>query len=113
LILLVPKRINNIQTRYLKKKEYGQTPDYLLKRITEIKQAELQMANELAEKEKLKESKTLQEHGIVVLPDHERLRILKGLQDNWEKLNQDYQGLSLTVDTVPKIARYCFSKVEK
>ncbi|KAI8845401.1 calmodulin-binding-domain-containing protein [Chytridium lagenaria] len=43
--------------------------------------------------------------GMVPLPEDERIRILEGLKANWEKLNSDYQKLSLTVDTVPKIAR--------
>ena len=42
---------------------------------------------------------------MVLLPEEERTRLLEGLKANWEKLNSDYQKLSLTVDTVPKIAR--------
>ncbi|KAJ3396583.1 hypothetical protein HDU92_002531 [Lobulomyces angularis] len=45
------------------------------------------------------------ERGLVPLPEEERLKILNGLKNNWERLNSDYQKLSLTVDTVPKIAR--------
>jgi hypothetical protein len=45
------------------------------------------------------------ERGVVPLPEDERIRVLEGLQYNWEKLNGDYQKLSLTVDTVPKISR--------
>lgn len=47
----------------------------------------------------------LEEKGIVAMPEEERLKILDGLKKNWGKLNLDYQRLSLTVDTVPKIAR--------
>ncbi|KAJ3040596.1 hypothetical protein HK097_002518, partial [Rhizophlyctis rosea] len=43
--------------------------------------------------------------GLVTLPEEERVKILEGLKKNWEKLNSDYQKLSLTVDTVPKISR--------
>jgi hypothetical protein len=56
------------------------------------------------EKQEAKNQK-LAEQGIVPMPDEERERILHGLKANWEKLNQDYQRLSLTVDTVPKISR--------
>ncbi|KAI9104795.1 calmodulin-binding-domain-containing protein [Phlyctochytrium arcticum] len=42
---------------------------------------------------------------MVQMPEAERLEILGGLQKNWDRLNSDYQKLSLTVDTVPKIAR--------
>jgi hypothetical protein len=52
-----------------------------------------------------RDNNLLQDKGIVVLPDDEREKILAGLRDNWDKLNHDYQRLSLTVDTVPKIAR--------
>ena len=39
------------------------------------------------------------------MPEQERAQILASLKDTWTKLNNDYQRLSLTVDTVPKIAR--------
>ncbi|KAJ3013941.1 hypothetical protein HKX48_005429 [Thoreauomyces humboldtii] len=39
------------------------------------------------------------------LPEVERLKILEGLQMQWKRLNGEYARLSLTVDTVPKIAR--------
>ncbi|KAJ1516439.1 Nudix hydrolase 21, chloroplastic [Coelomomyces lativittatus] len=39
------------------------------------------------------------------LPEDQRLLLLKGLKTNWEKMNSEYQKLSLTVDTVPKITR--------
>ena len=45
-------------------------------------------------------------NGLVLLPESERIKILDGLTANWNKLNGDYQKLSLTVDTIPKIARY-------
>ena len=84
--------MSNEKPSYLAKKDYGKTPDYLKQRIEEMKEEREVMA--------------LEAQGIVILPDEERERILKGLQDNWEKLNKDYQRLSLTVDTVPKIARF-------
>jgi uncharacterized protein YpuA (DUF1002 family) len=87
----------------LTKKDYGRAPDYLVKKIEST----------IAEKKKNEEEKAAAEaaakvyrNGLVQLPEDERLRILDGLKANWEKLNSDYQKLSLTVDTVPKIARY-------
>lgn len=41
----------------------------------------------------------------MALPEEERIKILEVLKSNWEKVRSDYQRLSLTVDTVPKIAR--------
>jgi hypothetical protein len=52
-----------------------------------------------------KQSAVLESKGIISMPESERLTILSGLKKNWQKLNFDYQKLSLTVDTVPKIAR--------
>jgi uncharacterized protein YpuA (DUF1002 family) len=55
--------------------------------------------------EKAREEAKKHYNGMILLPEEERHRILEGLKANWEKLNSDYQKLSLTVDTVPKIAR--------
>ena len=88
---------------YLIKKDYGRTPEYLAKK----------MDSDAAEKQRKADEKEAQiqaakqfRNGLVLLPEEERHRILDGLKANWEKLNLDYQKLSLTVDTVPKIARY-------
>ncbi|KAJ3348946.1 hypothetical protein HDU91_006447, partial [Kappamyces sp. JEL0680] len=101
----LPKKLGNEKASPLAKKDYGKTPEYLKQRITEMKQADLDLANRLAQQEQDKHTAQLEQQGIVVLPEGERERILRGLRDNWEKLNLDYQKLSLTVDTVPKIAR--------
>ena len=103
---LVPKKLTNEQPSYLVKKDYGMVPDYLKQRNQEMKEEELALAKSLAKKKDERETMALEAQGIVILPEEERERILKGLQDNWEKLNKDYQRLSLTVDTVPKIARF-------
>jgi hypothetical protein len=108
MLYLVPKKLTNEKPSYLAKKDYGKTPDYLKQRIEEMKEEQFHLANMLAKQKGEKEVIALEAQGIVILPDEERERILKGLQDNWEKLNKDYQRLSLTVDTVPKIARFVF-----
>ncbi|KAJ3276005.1 hypothetical protein HDV01_006175 [Terramyces sp. JEL0728] len=101
----VAKNTKKETTTFLTKKDYGRTPEYIKKRVLEIKEADLKLANSLAQQQKEQQQSALEEQGILVLPDEERERILKGLRDNWEQLNNDYQRLSLTVDTVPKIAR--------
>jgi hypothetical protein len=81
------------------KKEYGEVPAYLTRRKQEtdlLHQAEMQ--REAARKEE--ENKRFQ-----LLSEEDRLKVLAGLTAKWEKLNSDYQKLSLTVDTVPKINR--------
>jgi len=101
----LPKKLKNAGPSYLEKKDYGKTPEYLKQRNVEMREAELKLATRLAKERDEREIIALEAQGIVLLPDEERERILKGLQENWEKLNKDYQRLSLTVDTVPKIAR--------
>ncbi|KAJ3417486.1 hypothetical protein HDV05_003350 [Chytridiales sp. JEL 0842] len=93
------KPINNTPC-YKSKPDYGAVPSYLDKRKKELEQIKI-MAAAAEEEEKSRNNK----NGLVPLPEEERLKILDGLKANWEKLNSDYQKLSLTVDTVPKIAR--------
>ncbi|KAI9193173.1 calmodulin-binding-domain-containing protein [Polychytrium aggregatum] len=97
---------------YKSKKDYGRVPNYLVDRKKEqesIRQRQLE--EEELELQKQQGQQQLHQYqqanggGVVPLPDEERLKILEGLKLNWEKLNSDYQKLSLTVDTVPKIAR--------
>ncbi|KAL7752942.1 hypothetical protein RI367_001392 [Sorochytrium milnesiophthora] len=84
--------------KYLRKTNYGKTPPFVSQRQEEAAEAERQAAA-AAEYEAEHAS------GLVLLPEDERLRIVEGLQANWGKLNSEYQRLSLTIDTVPKIAR--------
>ncbi len=61
-----------------------------------MKEAELHQARELSKQKEEAESSQLQKQGILLLPESERERILVGLEENWSKLNHDYQRLSLT-----------------
>jgi hypothetical protein len=87
---------------YLTKKDYGRTPDYLVKKI---EKAEEDNQKAQAEEEAAQLAAKQFKNGLVLLPESERIKILDGLTANWDKLNGDYQKLSLTVDTIPKIAR--------
>jgi hypothetical protein len=92
-------------TSYISKKTYGKNPIYNEKRMQESKKLiELEFQNRSVMQSQ-KQANALESKGIVAMPEEERLTILDGLKKNWEKLNLDYQRLSLTVDTVPKIAR--------
>ncbi|KAI9220907.1 calmodulin-binding-domain-containing protein [Blastocladiella britannica] len=87
---------------FLRKANYGRPPAYLGPRKAE------QMATRAAAEQAGSDSRDNSdyEHGpMVALPESERMHILDGLRANWDKLNTEYQKLSLTVDTVPKIAR--------
>lgn len=87
---------------YLTKKDYGRAPDYLVKKIQKAEE-EHQKAQADAEAAQLAAKQF--KNGLVLLPESERVKILDGLTANWNKLNGDYQKLSLTVDTIPKISR--------
>ncbi|KAJ3113497.1 hypothetical protein HDU96_003320 [Phlyctochytrium bullatum] len=95
------KKPNDSTVDYRHKKDYGTAPSYLVKRQKDIERAKHEQAKQQQEETANMPTKD----GLVPLPEDERIRILEGLKANWEKLNSDYQKLSLTVDTVPKIAR--------
>ncbi|KAJ3367929.1 hypothetical protein GGF31_006988 [Allomyces arbusculus] len=84
---------------FLRKANYGKTPAYLESQKARDAETERAMQADMhAHAEDVN-------GGLVRLPDEERRALLDGLKGNWEKLNNEYQKLSLTVDTVPKIAR--------
>ena len=90
------------EVEYRKKRDYGKAPEYLVKRKMEKDEQEAQLQAE--EKHRL-EKEAMLRRGIIPLPEEERQRLLDGLRQNWDKLNGEYQKLSLTVDTLPKINR--------
>ncbi|XP_062848080.1 enkurin isoform X1 [Trichomycterus rosablanca] len=80
--------------KYIMKKDYGQSPEYLQQRREEVRRAQEQYDNYV--KERMKEGAMKQ------LSDIERQNILHGLKKNWEELHHQYQVLSLVTDTTPK-----------
>ncbi|KAG5463465.1 MAG: calmodulin-binding-domain-containing protein, partial [Olpidium bornovanus] len=97
------ENIHSSACRYVRKPDYGRPPEYLVKRKAEAAEARRKLA---AEAEQAAEAAGGGGGGgLVLLPEEERVAVLDGLKKNWERLNTDYQKLSLTVDTVPKIAR--------
>ncbi|XP_077160527.1 enkurin [Paroedura picta] len=80
--------------RYLKKKDYGVTPEYVIRRNEEAKRA--QEAYDAYVK------KTLRERAMKRLTDEEREELLDGLKKNWEHVHQAFQSLSVEIDTLPK-----------
>ncbi|KAI9175246.1 hypothetical protein H9P43_006607 [Blastocladiella emersonii ATCC 22665] len=89
---------------FLRKANYGRNPTYLDHRKEEAELTALQAEIEAHERA-AHGPNGLGNNELVPLPEDERKHILDGLKANWEKLNSEYQKLSLTVDTVPKIAR--------
>jgi len=97
----IPKNVKSDSARFTAKKDYGTVPEYLIRRKSEQdKLAKLQEAQEEQAKRE-----AIMASGLIPLPEDERIKILEGLKANWQKVNQDYMKLSLTVDTVPKINR--------
>ncbi|XP_039609869.1 enkurin isoform X1 [Polypterus senegalus] len=80
--------------KFVHKKDFGETPEYLVRRNEETRIAHEEY--EAYVKERLRQGAMKQ------LSDEERQTVLQGLKKNWEELSQQYQGLSVVIDTVPK-----------
>ncbi|XP_076147454.1 enkurin [Alosa pseudoharengus] len=80
--------------KYLKKKDYGQTPEYLLQMQEEVKRAQEEYDKYVQE--------CMKQGAMKQLSDEERKSILEGLKRNWDDLHHQYQGLSVITDTTPK-----------
>lgn len=89
-----PLEPSGLTPKYMKKKEYGKTPGYLIKR----KEDEQLMQREYDDY--VQES--LRRGAMKCLSDSERQNIIGGLKTNWEEIHHQYQGLSVVTDTAPK-----------
>uniref|UniRef100_A0A7S3CY94 Enkurin domain-containing protein n=1 Tax=Palpitomonas bilix TaxID=652834 RepID=A0A7S3CY94_9EUKA len=97
-ILAIPKKSSKQDLDYTKKKDFGKIPAYLDKVKQDI-QEEYRMVQDMEGAEEMGGP------NMVVLPEQERLAILRGLKTNWERINKQYQTLSFTLDTPAKRAR--------
>uniref|UniRef100_A0AAY5L2G7 Enkurin domain-containing protein n=1 Tax=Esox lucius TaxID=8010 RepID=A0AAY5L2G7_ESOLU len=79
---------------YIKKKDFGKTPEYLQQRAEEVRRAQEEYDKYI--KEHMKQGAMKQ------LSEDERNNILQGLKKNWGELHHRYQGLSVVTDTTPK-----------
>lgn len=89
-----PLEPSGLEPHYLHKKEFGQVPNYLVKRKDEIARAQQEYDEYVAEH--------FRRGAMKSLSGAERGAILDGLKTNWEKLHHEYQGLSVVTDTAPK-----------
>ncbi|KAM5157700.1 enkurin [Mantella aurantiaca] len=80
--------------KYIKRKDFGSTPEYLVKRNEEVRRAQEEYDAYVKERLKIGAMKQLSEE--------ERQNVLEGLKKNWDELHHDYQGLSVVIDTPPK-----------
>ncbi|XP_059183202.1 enkurin [Centropristis striata] len=82
--------------KYIKKKHYGEVPEYLQQRNEEERRAQEEYDNFVREQ---------REQGAMKdLSDEERQAVLQGLKKNWDKLHHEYQGLSVVTDNLSKKA---------
>ncbi|TRZ04042.1 hypothetical protein DNTS_006378 [Danionella cerebrum] len=89
-----PLENSGLVPKYIKKKDFGQTPEYLLQRREDVKKAQEEYDDYV--KERMKEGAMKQ------LSGEERHKILQSLKKNWDDLLHQYQGLSVVIDTAPK-----------
>ncbi|CAH1237787.1 ENKUR [Branchiostoma lanceolatum] len=88
---------SGLNPKYVQKKDYGKTPEYLNRRKEEVQRAQEEYEAYVREHFRRGAMKSLSEA--------ERQMMLDGLKDNWELLHHQYQGLSVVTDTAPKKAR--------
>ncbi|NP_001158494.1 enkurin, TRPC channel interacting protein [Saccoglossus kowalevskii] len=92
-----PLDISGLVPKYIKKKDFGEVPDYLTRRKQEVMRAQEEYDAYVAEHYK--------RGAMQKLTEQERQLILNGLKKNWEAIHHQYQGLSVVTDTAPKKAR--------
>ncbi|XP_075683647.1 enkurin [Rhinoderma darwinii] len=82
--------------KYIKKKDYGSTPEYLAKRNEDVRRAQEDYDAYVKERLRMGAMKQLSED--------ERQCVLQGIKKNWDQLHHEFQGLSVVIDTPPKKA---------
>ncbi|CAL8313297.1 unnamed protein product [Merluccius merluccius] len=92
-----PLEDSGLVPKYIKKKDYGETPEYLQQRMEEVQRAQEEYDRYVSDR--------MREGAMKELSEEERTSILAGLKQNWEDLNRQYQGLSVVTDTAPKKQR--------
>jgi len=85
---------SGMEPKYVNKKDFGQTPEYIERRKIEMARAQEEYNQYVAEH--------FRRGAMQQLSEGEREDILNGLKANWELLHHEYQGLSVVTDTAPK-----------
>ncbi|KFO35087.1 Enkurin [Fukomys damarensis] len=83
--------------KYIHKKDYGVTPEYISKRNEDLKKAQEEYDHYIQE--------NLQKAAMKMLTDEERDAVLQGLKKNWEEVHKEFQSLSVFTDSLPKKVR--------
>eukprot|EP01137_Pigoraptor_chileana_P021779 Opistho-2@85902 len=92
-ILAAPKKPADDYFDYRTKKDYGKVPGYMTRRADNEKTAPAHGDDADASAQ------------FKMMTEDERETILRGLKANWERVNQAYQTMSLSVDSIMKRAR--------
>jgi len=85
---------SGMEPKYVHKKEFGKTPGYLSKRQEEMRRAQEEYDEYVAEH--------FRRGAMKQLSAEQRNEILQGLKHNWEEIHHQYQGISVVTDTAPK-----------
>ncbi|XP_076460904.1 enkurin-like [Babylonia areolata] len=88
---LIPSGLEPV---FVHKKDFGETPHYLIKRREEMQRAQEEYDAYIAEH--------FRRGALRCLTVDERRSIIDGLKANWEDIHEQYQGLSVVTDTTPK-----------
>ncbi|XP_031346111.1 enkurin [Photinus pyralis] len=80
---------------YIYEEGFGKVPQYL-RAIIQKRERHVQFQKDVADVEQPK---------CRYVTKEQRAELLKGLKDNWEELQRQYQGLPIITDTIPKINR--------
>ncbi|XP_035468705.1 enkurin-like isoform X1 [Scophthalmus maximus] len=87
-----PIEYSGLVPKYIKKKDYGAVPEYVLQRNEEMQRAWEEHGKFLKDQQE-QEAKSKLSHA-------ERQTILQGLKMKWAKLNHEFQGLPFITDTL-------------
>lgn len=85
---------SGLEPLYVHKKDFGETPNYIIKRIEEMTKAQQDYDTYIAEH--------FRRGALRCLTTEEHQSIVDGLKANWEDIHEQYQGLSVVTDTTPK-----------
>ncbi|XP_019363824.1 PREDICTED: enkurin [Gavialis gangeticus] len=80
--------------KFIKKKDYGIIPKYIIKRNEEVKKAQEDYNAYFKE--------AVREQAMEWISDEERENVLQDLKKAWEETHHEFQCLSLEIDTLPK-----------
>ncbi|CAF0774141.1 unnamed protein product [Brachionus calyciflorus] len=82
---------------YVKKKNFGSVPTYIIERKEETVRAKAEYEAYMEE--------YFKKGALRTMTDDERESILQGLKKNWDELHHAFQSLSVVIDTIPKKMR--------